>query len=158
MSYFRKIIYLYEYTDVGSRGRNVGFAKLSKRKEKLKIDISLSEKRMLSSEKIYLLDKDKSAVNKVFFGTITEDKTDITMSKVMSGAGMLKGELAGVIIGGESYVICAGTEDESIRVMDYVKSEREKKTERVWENLTAAETEQVEHAGQEIPQQKAQDI
>ncbi len=158
MSYFRKIIYLYEYTDVGSRGRNVGFAKLSKRKEKLKIDISLSEKRMLSSEKIYLLDKDKSAVNKVFFGTITEDKTDITMSKVMSGAGMLKGELAGVIIGGESYVICAGTEDESIRVMDYVKSEREKKTERVWENLTAAETEEIERAGQEMPQQKAQDI
>lgn len=158
MSYFRKIIYLYEYTDVGSRGRNVGFAKLSKRKEKLKIEISLSEKRMLSSEKIYLLDKDKSAVNKVFFGTITEDKTDITMSKVMSGAGMLKGELAGVIIGGESYVLCAGTEDESIRVMDYVKSEREKKTERVWEHLTVAETEDMESAGAEMPQQKEQDI
>ena len=124
MNYFRKIIYLCEYKEGECRG-NIGFVKLSKKQTRFKIEISLSGDWSLKGEKVYLLDKDKNAVNKVFFGTITEEGNEISITKQTSVAGMLKGNLAGVLIGGEGYVVCAGTEDESVRVEDYVKAERE---------------------------------
>lgn len=124
LNYFRKIIYLCEYNGGECRG-NIGFVKLSKKQTRFKIEISLSGDWSLKGEKVYLLDKDKNAVNKVFFGTITEEGREISITKQTSEAGMLKGQLAGVLIGGEGYVVCAGTEDDSVRVGDYVKAERE---------------------------------
>ncbi len=126
MNYFRKIIYLCEYNGGECRG-NIGFVKLSKKQTRFKIEISLSGDWSLKGEKVYLLDKDKNAVNKVFFGTITEEGNEITITKQTSEAGMLKGELAGVLIGGEGYVVCAGTDDDSVRVEDYVKTEEREK-------------------------------
>ncbi len=130
MNYFRKIIYLCEINGGECRG-NIGFVKLSKKQTRFKIEISLSGDWSLKGEKVYLLDKDKHAVNKIFFGTITEEGNDISITKQTSEAGMLKGKLAGVLIGGEGYVVCAGTDDESVRVEDYVKAEREDVSEKV---------------------------
>ncbi len=126
MNYFRKIIYLCKYNGGECRG-NIGFVKLSKKQTRFKIEISLSGDWSLKGEKVYLLDKDKNAVNKVFFGTITEEGNEISITKQTSEAGMLKGELAGVLIGGEGYVVCAGTDDDLVRVEDYVKTEEREK-------------------------------
>lgn len=126
MNYFRSIIYLYEYDDRGVRGRNVGFVKLSKKETRLKLEIRLSGDATLAGEKIYLLDKDNNAMNKVLFGTITEEGPDVVMTRTTGETGMMKGQLAGVIIGGDGYAVCAGEENESIRVMDFVMAERDK--------------------------------
>lgn len=134
LSYFRKIIYLSEYNGGECLG-SIGFAKLSKKQTRLKIEIFLSDDRTLRGEKVYLLDKDKSAVNKVFFGTIMEDGKEILLEKNTGEAGMLKGQLAGVLIGGEGYVICAGTDDESVHVMDHVRPERETQRNKEVEEL-----------------------
>lgn len=131
MNYFRSIIYLYEYDDSGVRGRNVGFVKLSKKETRLKLEIRLSGDESLAGERVYLLDKDKNAVNKVLFGTVTEEGPDVVMTRNTSETGMLKGELAGVIIGGEGYAVYAGEDNEAIRVMDYVGAERDKAKSRV---------------------------
>lgn len=126
MNYFRSIIYLYEYDDRGVRGKNVGFVKLSKKETRLKLEIRLSGDVTLAGEKIYLLDKDNNAMNKVLFGTITEEGPDVVMTRTTGETGMMKGKLAGVIIGGDGYAVCAGEDNESIRVMDFVMAERDK--------------------------------
>lgn len=126
MGYIRKIIYLNEY-DGGSSGKNVGFVKMSKKETRLKIEINLSEDRALQGEKVYLLDKDKNAVNKVLFGTITTDGKNITMTKENSEIKMIKGEPVGMIIGGDSYIVCAGTDDNTLHVTDYLRQTEEKK-------------------------------
>lgn len=123
MKFFRKIIYLDEYRQ-GNRGSNIGFVKLSQKQGRVKAELSLAEDRTLAGEKIYLLDKDNSAVNKVFFGTITESGPEISMTVSTGDTKLLKGELAGVLIGGDSDLVCAGTDDETIQVMDYVKIDR----------------------------------
>lgn len=127
MNYFRSIIYLYEYDDRGARGKNVGFVKLSKKETRLKLELRLSgNETALAGEKIYLLDKDNSAMNKVLFGTITEEGPDIVMTRNTGGDGMIKGQLAGVIIGGDGYAVCAGEDNESVRIADFVMAERDK--------------------------------
>lgn len=126
MGYIRKIIYLSEY-DGGSSGKNVGFVKMSKKETRLKIEINLSEDRALQGEKVYLLDKDKNAVNKVLFGTIAMDGRNITMTKENSETELIKGEPAGVIIGGDSYIVCAGTDDNTLNAADYLRQTEEKK-------------------------------
>ncbi len=123
MKFFRKIIYLDEYKR-GDRGGNIGFVKLSQKQGRVKAELSLAEGRTLAGEKIYLLDKDNNAVNKVFFGTITESGPEISMTITTGDAKLLKGQLAGVLIGGDSYLVCAGTDDETIQVTDYVKTEK----------------------------------
>lgn len=127
MKFFRKIIYLDEYKQ-GNRGGNIGFIKLSQKQGRVKAEISLAEDRTLAGEKIYLLDKDNNAVNKVFFGTITESGSDINMTISTGDTKLLKGQLAGILIGGDGYLVCAGTDDETIQVTDYVKTD--KKTEK----------------------------
>lgn len=127
MNYFRSIIYLYEYDDRGARGKNVGFVKLSKKETRLKLELRLSGTGIaLAGEKIYLLDKDNSAMNKVLFGTITEEGPDIVMTRNTGADGMIKGQLAGVIIGGDGYAVCAGADHESVRIADFVTAERDK--------------------------------
>lgn len=126
MNYFRSIMYLYEYDDRGERGKNVGFVKLSKKETRLKLELRLSGDATLAGEKIYLLDKDHNAMNKVLFGTITEEGPDVVMTRNTGGDGMIKGQLAGVIIGGDGYAVCAGEENESVRIMDFVMAERDK--------------------------------
>lgn len=123
MKFFRKIIYLDEYKQ-GDRGGNIGFVKLSQKQGRVKAELSLAEDRTLAGEKIYLLDKDNNAVNKVFFGTITESGPEISMTITTGDTKLLKGQLAGVLIGGDSYLVCAGTDDETIQVTDYVKIEK----------------------------------
>lgn len=126
MGYIRKIIYLNEY-DGGSSGGSVGFVKMSKKETRLKIEINLSKDMSLRGEKIYLLDKDKNAVNKVLFGIITVDGRNIIMSGGDNETGMIKGEPAGVIIGGDRYIICAGTDDAALRVEDYIREAEQAK-------------------------------
>lgn len=126
MKFFRKIIYLDEYKQ-GNRGGNIGFVKLSQKQGRVKAELSLAEDRTLAGEKIYLLDKDNSAVNKVFFGTITESGPEISMTITTGDTKLLKGQLAGVLIGGDSYLVCAGTDDETIQVTDYVKIDKKEK-------------------------------
>lgn len=123
LKFFRKIIYLDEYKQ-GDRGGNIGFVKLSQKQGRVKAELSLAEDRTLAGEKIYLLDKDNSAVNKVFFGTITESGPEISMTITTGDTKLLKGQLAGILIGGDSYLVCAGTDDETIQVTDYVKMEK----------------------------------
>lgn len=123
MKFFRKIIYLDEYRQ-GNRGSNIGFVKLSQKQGRVKAELSLAEGRTLAGEKIYLLDKDNNAVNKVFFGTITESGPEISMTISTGDTKLLKGELAGVLIGGDNDLVCAGTDDETIQVTDYVKTDK----------------------------------
>lgn len=123
MKFFRKIIYLDEYKQ-GNRCGNIGFVKLSQKQGRVKAELSLAEDRTLAGEKIYLLDKDNNAVNKVFFSTITESGPEISMTITTGDTKLLKGQLAGVLIGGDSYLVCAGTDDETIQVTDYVKTEK----------------------------------
>lgn len=120
MDFFRKIIYLNEYEN-GEPGENIGFVKLSKKQTRWRIEIHLSAERVLQGEKIYLLDKDKSAINKLLYGTITERGQEIVMERNAGETGMLKGELAGILIGGEGYVICAGLEDGTVRMTDFIR-------------------------------------
>lgn len=122
MEYIRKIIYLNEYGD-GSCGGNAGFAKISKKKTRLKIEINLSLKGTLQGEKIYLLDRDNNVVNKVFFGTIPSDDKNILISRDGDETSDIKGEVIGIMIGGENYIACAGTTDADVQVTDFIRQE-----------------------------------
>lgn len=122
MEYIRKIIYLNEYVD-GSCGGNAGFAKISKKKTRLKIEINLSLKGTLQDEKIYLLDRDNNVVNKVFFGTIPSDDKNILIFRDGDETSDIKGEVIGIMIGGENYIACAGTTDADVQVTDFIRQE-----------------------------------
>lgn len=122
MEYIRKIIYLNEYGD-GSCGGNAGFAKISKKKTRLKIEINLSLKGTLQDEKIYLLDRDNNVVNKVFFGTIPSDDKNILIFRDGDETSDIKGEVIGIMIGGENYIACAGTTDADVQVTDFIRQE-----------------------------------
>lgn len=122
LEYIRKIIYLNEYGD-GSCGENAGFAKVSKKKTRLKIEINLSLKGTFQDEKIYLLDRDNNVVNKVFFGTIPSDDKNIVISRDGDETSDIKGEVIGIIIGGENYIVCAGTTDAGVQVTDFIRNE-----------------------------------
>lgn len=122
MEYIRKIIYLNEYGD-GSCGANAGFAKVSKKKTRLKIEINLSLKETFRDEKIYLLDRENNAVNKVFWGTIPSDDNSISISREGDETSDIKGEVIGIIIGGENYIVCAGTTDAGVQVTDFIRNE-----------------------------------
>lgn len=122
MEYIRKIIYLNEYVD-GSCGGNAGFAKISKKKTRLKIEINLSLKGTLQDEKIYLLDRDNNVVNKVFFGTIPSDDKNILIFRDGDETSDIKGEVIGIMIGGENYIACAGTTGADVQVTDFIRQE-----------------------------------
>lgn len=122
LGYIRKIIYLNDYSG-GSCGENAGFAKVSKKKTRLKIEINLSVKETLRDEKIYLLDRDNNAVNKVFFGTIPSDDKNILIARDGDEASDIKGEVIGIIIGGENYIACAGTTNADVQVTDFIRQE-----------------------------------
>lgn len=122
MEYIRKIIYLNEYGD-GSCGGNAGFAKISKKKTRLKIEINLSLKGTFQDEKIYLLDRDNNVVNKVFFGTIPSDDKNILIFRDGDETSDIKGEVIGIMIGGENYIACAGTTDADVQVTDFIRQE-----------------------------------
>lgn len=122
LEYIRKIIYLNEYVD-GSCGGNAGFAKISKKKTRLKIEINLSLKGTLQDEKIYLLDRDNNVVNKVFFGTIPSDDKNILIFRDGDETSDIKGEVIGIMIGGENYIACAGTTDADVQVTDFIRQE-----------------------------------
>lgn len=123
MSFIRKIIYLYEYAG-NVRGENTGYAKLSQKETRLKIEIRLTENTHLMGEKIYLLHRDKNAVNKGFLGTIIQDEKIINIEKNLKETGEPKGEIVGLIIGDESRISCAGTDDSSLDVLNYVREEK----------------------------------
>lgn len=127
LDFFRKIIYLKEY-GTGESGESIGFIKLSKKQTRWRVEIHLSAERTLQGEKIYLLDKDKNAINKMLYGTITERGQEIVMERSTGETGMLKGELAGILIGGEGYVVCAGLEDETIQVEDFMRGGKTEKS------------------------------
>lgn len=150
MGYIRKIIYLNEY-DGDCSGKNVGFVKMSKKETRLKIEINLSEDRALQGEKVYFLDKDKNAVNKVLFGTITTDGRNITMTKENSEIKMIKGEPVGMIIGGDSYIVCAGADDNTLHVTDYLRQTEGKKT---IQEQTDTESEEKEKRPEHIESQE----
>lgn len=137
MDYFRKIIYLNAYEE-GGLGESAGFVKLSKKKTRWKAEIHLTGDAGLQGEKVYLLDKDKNAVNKMLYGTITEPGNEIVMECSSGDMGMLKGELAGILIGGEGHVICAGLEDDSIQISDYIGSRHTVREEKRQEPESAA--------------------
>lgn len=122
LEYIRKIIYLNEYGD-GSCGANAGFAKVSKKETRLKIEINLSLKETFRDEKIYLLDRENNAVNKVFWGTIPSDDNSISISREGDETSDIKGEVIGIIIGGENYIVCAGTTDAGVQVTDFIRNE-----------------------------------
>lgn len=122
LEYIRKIIYLNEYVD-GSCGGNAGFAKISKKKTRLKIEINLSLKGTLQDEKIYLLDRDNNVVNKVFFGTIPSDDKNILIFRDGDETSDIKGEVIGIMIGGENYIACAGTTGADVQVTDFIRQE-----------------------------------
>ncbi len=122
MEYIRKIIYLNEYGD-GSCGASAGFAKVSKKETRLKIEINLSLKETFRDEKIYLLDRENNAVNKVFLGTIPSDDNSISISRDGDETSDIKGEVIGIIIGGENYIVCAGTTDAGVQVTDFIRNE-----------------------------------
>lgn len=148
MGYSRKIIYLNEY-EGSVCGESAGFAKISKKETRLKMEITLSGDGNLQGEKIYLLDKDQNSVNKVLFGTVPSDKKKIVMMKEGSEAGQIKGEPVGIMIGGENHVICAGTVDHSIRIGDYIRSETVQ--------VEAAEVEKEERVSEKIIQEQKPD-
>lgn len=122
MEYIRKILYLNEYEGL-SRGASAGFAKISKKETRLRIEINLSGEKTLYGEKIYLLVKDKNAVNKLFFGTVPYSGTMIDMSQDNSESEKMKGNIIGILIGDEHDIVCAGTEDSTINVTDYIRPE-----------------------------------
>ncbi len=147
MDYIRKILYLNEY-DGGTPGKNIGFLKLAKKGTRLRIEISLSEEKPIKGERIYLLYRDRSAVNKVFVGTITENSREIRLSESMGDDGETWGELAGVVIGSEGRVVCAGMEDNDLNVMDYVGAQKQRPEEKTLPN------EEELSAGEEGPEEK----
>lgn len=147
MDYIRKILYLNEY-DGGTPGKNIGFLKLAKKGTRLRVEISLSEEKPMKGERIYLLYRDRNAVNKVFVGTITENSREIRLSESMGDAGDTWGELAGVVIGSEGRVMCAGMEDNDLNVMDYVGVQKQRQEEKI-----LAE-EQEPSAGEGRPEEK----
>ncbi|MCM1246001.1 MAG: DUF6128 domain-containing protein [Roseburia sp.] len=122
MEYIRKIIYLNEY-DRGSCGVSAGFAKISKKKTRLKIEINFSLEGTFREEKIYLLDRDDHTVNKVFFGTIPSDDKKISISREGDETADIKGEVIGIMIGGEHHILCAGTTDADVDVTDFIRQE-----------------------------------
>lgn len=122
MEYIRKIIYLNEY-DRGSCGVNAGFAKISKKKTRLKIEINFSLEGTFREEKIYLLDRDDHTVNKVFFGTIPSDDKKISISREGDETADIKGDVIGIMIGGEHHILCAGTTDADVDVTDFIRQE-----------------------------------
>lgn len=148
MEFVRKILYLYDY-DGGLRGASIGFVKLSQKETTIKIQIILSENRMLYGQKIYLLYKDKNAVNKVFFSSIIEEGKEINILKNRSEIGRIKGDISGVLVGGETNIICAGVEDDSIRVADYIGEEKIRASEEILAEEITEKKEQKEEKPEE---------
>lgn len=148
MEYTRKIIYLNEY-EGSVCGGSAGFAKISKKETRWKVELALSGDKNLKGEKLYLLDKDQNAVNKLLFGIVPSDAGKIIMTKEDSETGRIKGEPAGLLIGGEDYIVCAGTVDSSVHIGDYIRPQV----------LKAAERAEDESASEKIvPEKKAQRV
>ena len=124
MKYQRKVFYVNEFVDEKC-GKNIGYFKLLQRENKIQIEMHTEKNYNFLGQKIYLLEKDKHAVNKVFFGTILMEKNDIIMQKNTDEIGEINGDIAGVIVEGEPQTVCGGTDDLEIRISDYFSGERE---------------------------------
>lgn len=147
MNYLRKIIYLNEYNG-GEYGSSIGFVKLSKKQTRLRIEIQLTGKLSLHRQKLYLLIKNKNVVNKIFADTVTEKGTRIDISLEEPAEDALKGDIIGIIIGTENEIICGGTQDHSINLLDYVHPEKVRAAAEIPE-LSEQKTEKAEKISEE---------
>ncbi len=123
MKYQRKIFYINEYV-AGVSGKKVGYVKLFQRGNRIQIEIHTEENYDFSGQKIYLLEKDKHAVNKLLFGTIYTGNSDVIMQRNTSELWEETQEISGVIIEGESPMICGGTDDAGISISKYLSDGR----------------------------------
>lgn len=165
MQYMRKIIYLNDYSS-GECGANVGYAKISKkeimsqRETWVKIEIYLKEEQNIKGEKIYLLERDKNAVNKVFFEVLNTEEKEIIVSKNIKEIGKRKGDFVGIIIGEGMDIVCGGVENSDIHIMDYVPSEIQEAIPEVMEDdkLTVEEeSKESEVMGQNIEEKNEEE-
>lgn len=122
LSFLRKIIYLNEYTG-NVCGGNAGYVKLSQKETRLKIEIRLTGNTYLKGQKIYLLERDKSAVNKRFVGVVPTDEKIIHISKEINEIGKIKGSIIGIILGGDGTGMCAGSDDNTLNISNYIREE-----------------------------------
>lgn len=152
MNYLRKIIYLNEYHG-GEYGSSIGFVKLSKKQTRLRIEIQLTAKISLHRQKIYLLIKNKNVVNKMFADTVTEEGTRIDISLEQPAEDTLKGDIIGIIIGTENEIICGGTQDHSINLLDYVHPEKVRAAAETPEDISEEAPDKIPKLSEQKPEE-----
>jgi hypothetical protein len=138
MNYMRKVFYLKEYRG-NTEGKNAGYAKICQREDALKIEICLSGNLSFQGEKLYLLIQNQDVVNRLYFATLSYGESVINRTRSVREIGLETGEIIGILIGAKGSILCAGTEDDSLDVTNFMG--QEKKAERL-ETSEAERTEQ----------------
>ncbi len=123
MKYQRKIFYINEYVD-GMCGKNIGYFKLFQRGNRVQIEMHTEGNYDFLGHKIYLLEKDKHAVNKLYFGSIIAKNGDVIMQRNTGESEHENCQIIGVIVEGKSQFVCGGTDDAQVCISDYFSEER----------------------------------
>ncbi len=166
MKYQRKIFYINKYKNEIPEN-NIGYVKMFQKGNQIHIELHWEENHNLIGGEIYLLKRDKHTVNKLFFGTIISYQQDVIMKQNIGKIEDDGGEVIGVIVEGEEEFLCGGTDDPTLRLLDYFTREinpeiermevEEKELQMVSENANIQESEPEEEEIIEIEMEVAHD-
>lgn len=130
MEFQRKVFYINEYT--GSLcGKKEGYLKVVQRGERIQVEFYVNGSGNLSGKKLYLLERDKHATRKSFFGIVPAADEEMFVQRNIPHIN----EIVGVIIQGEEGKIWGGRNDTESLLLDDVSEEKEME-----EKIQVAET------------------